>query len=46
LRNGQKDGRDYAEAKSQAEKSLEKITSAIETIERQQQIELDSSENA
>ena len=37
---------DYAEAKSQAEKSLEKITSAIETIERQQQIEVDSSENA
>src|ERR1700675_1424746 len=33
---------DYAEAKSQAEKSLEKIASAIETIERRQQIELDS----
>jgi hypothetical protein len=30
---------DYAEAKTQAEKSLEKIATAIETIERQQQIE-------
>ena len=38
---------DYAEAKNQAEKSLEKIGPAIETIEAQQQIEkLDSSENA
>jgi hypothetical protein len=30
---------DYWEAKSRAEKSLEKIATAIETIERQQQIE-------
>ncbi len=37
---------DYAEAKSQAETSLEKITKAIGTIERQQQLEFDRSENA
>jgi len=30
--------RDYGEAKSRAEKSLEKITSAVDTIERQQQV--------
>jgi hypothetical protein len=30
---------DYAEAKTQAEKYLAKIATAIETIERQQQIE-------
>jgi hypothetical protein len=29
---------DYAEAKSRAEKSLEKIVSAIDTIQRLQQI--------
>jgi hypothetical protein len=38
---------DYLEAKSRAEKSLEKIATAIETIERQQQIERPGrSENA